>query len=82
MIERCRSDQLFTVETNADGKAVVKNLPSGALQFTIDHDDLELPMGEWDRFRFVKLKPGEISDVTVTVQRKGNQFLGGRSDHK
>ena len=80
MIERCRSDQLFTAETNADGKAVVKNLPSGALQFTIDHDDLELPMGEWDRYRYIDLTPGEQSDVTVRMQRKGKQFLGERSD--
>ena len=80
-MERFRSDQLFTAESDADGKAVVKNLPSTESRFIVIHDDLELPIGDSkDRYGHVDLTPGERSEVTVTLQRKGTQFVGEESD--
>jgi hypothetical protein len=81
MEERFRSDPLFSAETGPDGRAIVKNIPSTEKSFHITHKELEVPINESkDRSGSVDLSPGEQSEVTVTLQRRGRQFVGEESD--
>ena len=67
---------LFAGTTDADGIAVIKNLPISASQVLIEDERFELPIRDGYRSAKVELKAGKQTDVTVKVQAKGTQFLG------
>lgn len=75
-------EQLFAATTDADGIAVVENLPAEAQEdLAVLHDDLELPLGDANRhrrLRMVKLKAGQQTEVTVKLQKKGTDFIGSK----
>ncbi|HEY1786346.1 MAG TPA: hypothetical protein VGG30_12380 [Pirellulales bacterium] len=65
------SEQLFTATTDADGIAVVKNLPTQERSFGVHHDHFHLPIGDWnERIVRVELKAERQTEITVKVEAK------------
>ena len=71
-------EQLFAATTDADGIAVVENLPVDAQEeLEVLHEDLELPLDDAkQRIRNVELKAGRRTEVTVKLQKKRTEFIG------
>ncbi|HTU26000.1 MAG TPA: M56 family metallopeptidase, partial [Pirellulales bacterium] len=75
-------EKLFTTTTDAEGIAIIKDLPAAQERLTVQHDDVELPLSNAkakERFRPVELKAGQQTEVTVQLQKKGTEFIGSRS---
>jgi BlaR1 peptidase M56 len=67
--------------TDQAGVAQIPNLPSRTYSFEVFHPDLELalqqsPSGRPYRSPKVNLTPGRSTSVDITLQPRGNQFLG------
>ena len=71
-------EKLFAGTTDADGMAIVRNLPAAIQEgFTVLHDDLELPLFKANRrIHNVELEAGKQAEVTVKLQKKGTDFIG------
>jgi hypothetical protein len=70
----------FEAVTGSNGVAVVRNLPANSDSFIVNHVDFELPVrktswGDATRARSVRLTPGETNRQTVTLQKRGTEFL-------
>ena len=69
----------FDSVADSNGIAVVKNLPIGTDEFVVQHAEYELPVrkdsGEATRARSMRLIPGETNRQTVTLQKRGTDFL-------
>jgi beta-lactamase regulating signal transducer with metallopeptidase domain len=73
---RMREPTSFEAVTDADGVAVVKNLPPREESFGIGHDNFEAPIDGNRRDVYVDLSAGGPHEVTVTMQPKGTQHIG------
>lgn len=66
--------------TDGTGKAVVKDLPVFTNEFTVQHDAFRMPIRQGQsgarRDAQIELKPGETTEVTVRMERKGTSALG------
>ena len=72
----------FFATTDANGVAIVKNLPPTEQSFSVTHPDYEMPIqklayGE-RRQQAVNLSGGKTTSVTVKMQKKGTQLLTGK----
>jgi beta-lactamase regulating signal transducer with metallopeptidase domain len=76
--EKYKTDA-FAATTNEKGVAIVRNLPGYSQHFAVFHSDYELPIktnyGHSQRYRVAELSVGKTSTVTVTMQKKGKEFL-------
>ena len=66
--------------TDSNGQATIHNL-AGKKDTWVGafHEDFELPPGKrspYHRSASVDLKPGEMSEITLTLQRKGVEIIG------
>ncbi|MDX9971406.1 MAG: M56 family metallopeptidase [FCB group bacterium] len=69
----------YSAITDETGKAVVKDLPAFAPEFAVQHDAFQLPISQESggrRDARIELKPGETTEMTVRMERKGTSFLG------
>jgi hypothetical protein len=77
--ERYKTDD-FAAITNDEGIAIVRNLPGYSANFEVTHLDYELPIktdyGYGRREVRAELSVGQTTAVTVTMQKKGKEFLG------
>jgi hypothetical protein len=69
----------FHAESDANGVAVVWNLPAGEQSYSVRHTNYDMPIvgtgGAASRSASVKLSPGETGKVAVTMQVKGKDAL-------
>jgi len=71
----------YTSKTDKDGVAVISNLPvRRSQQIAIFHDQFEMPIVGSARRVEVELKPGEVSEIHVQLQKKGTELLGEKKD--
>lgn len=74
-----RSRVVFEAVTDSNGVALLRNLPVETDAFMVSHADFELPVrmdsGEPTRARSVRLTPGETNHETVTLQKRGTEFI-------
>ncbi|MEZ6063954.1 MAG: hypothetical protein R3C19_26720 [Planctomycetaceae bacterium] len=79
------ASERYIATTDADGVAEIHTLPAGADDMpvsgtiSVQHDDYEQPVGDDLRIRretTVELRRGNVSDVTVTMDRKGTKVIG------
>ncbi len=78
------TERPFAAETDAQGLAVVRNLPcvNPRPRFTVQHPQYELPevtggvVGFPERRARIDVAPGKTSRMTVRVQPKGTDSLG------
>ena len=75
-------DHSFTAVTDAAGLARIANLPPGAQNFIVRHDDFEMPVRDKSRVGLVTLLAGENPEATVPMEKKGTSFLGDVSERK
>jgi hypothetical protein len=77
-IEKYKKDG-FVAKTNEKGIAIVRNLPGHSLNFEVIHSDYELPIKKNYDFAWrdekAKLSIGKTSKITVTMRKKGKEFL-------
>jgi protocatechuate 3,4-dioxygenase beta subunit len=70
----------FAATTDEKGIAIVRNLPGYSQNFEIIHSDYELPIktdsGYGRREARAELIVGKTTAITVTMQKKGKEFLG------
>ncbi|MBX3413169.1 MAG: carboxypeptidase regulatory-like domain-containing protein [Pirellulales bacterium] len=70
-------DGLYQAQTDAEGNAVVRNLPPTESLFAVTHDELEMPVSpEGNRYSRVELEAGRINEADVSLQPKGTDILG------
>jgi hypothetical protein len=63
--------QLFSAETNAQGEALIRNLPSKASGFVVQHDTLQLPGKEGAYTeKKIALQAGQRKEVTMRLVEK------------
>jgi hypothetical protein len=68
---RMRSDPIFSAVTDADGAALIRDLPPKLLRLSVMHDDFELPGGgNVDAQPAVQLTAGEQAHVQVRLQAR------------
>ncbi|MDB6067958.1 MAG: hypothetical protein JWR26_4166 [Pedosphaera sp.] len=74
---RTNTPPLFQARSDKHGIALVRNLPAFKQSFAVDHTSYELPVTAInnDRQLSTQLSPSETNHVTVTLQKKGTQFL-------
>ncbi|QDV41482.1 hypothetical protein Enr13x_13210 [Stieleria neptunia] len=65
----------FEIQTDQKGHATLM-LPKGSQSLGIRDDRYELPAFLGRRYTKIKMVPGERSEITLTVQRKGTDHLG------
>ena len=72
-----RPEVRFLAETDAQGKAVITNLPGLALEFGIRHGEYDLPIDASSHGRGAKviLAPGETTRTTIKAVKKGKDVL-------
>lgn len=66
----------YEATTDAEGNAVVKNLPHNILSMAVTADGYEVPIEENNRWRRVDLQKGDRHELTITMQPKSEQLLG------
>jgi len=68
----------FRAKTNADGVAVITNLPGRShIGLNVTHQDFDQPAMQGRRSQNVDLKPGQSTTVTIHMKPKGENILGG-----
>jgi hypothetical protein len=76
------TNRLFAAETDDRGIAVISNLPTlnGPQNFAVMHTDYELAIDPnlGDRYASMEAKAGGSNSTTVTLQKKGKQFMEPR----
>ncbi|MHC4675285.1 MAG: biotin/lipoyl-binding protein [Planctomycetota bacterium] len=83
-------DHDFQSFSDARGIAVVRNLPARIgrkSSFSVDHDVYEVPARimfghHGDRSVSIELTSGKTTKATVTMHKKGTEFLGAEEDEK
>jgi len=69
----------FSAKTNADGVAIVRNLPPGSQEFAVSAPGLEMPIRKHyqfpDRFDSVDVVSGGEATVTVIMDQEGRRSL-------
>ncbi|QEG00810.1 hypothetical protein Mal15_48820 [Stieleria maiorica] len=65
----------FEIQTDRDGAGTLM-LPKGSQSLTVKDDRYELPAFLGRRYTKIEMVPGERSEITLTVQRKGTDRLG------
>jgi hypothetical protein len=69
----------YFVTTDAEGMAIVEDLPGKRTSIGVNHDKFEMPAiggNPYLRSGNVSLTAGKTTDVTITVQPKGREILG------
>lgn len=83
-------ERIYSVITDKNGVAVLRDVPAFTPSLGVEHPDLEAasqqPKGNPDvparfgpapnRYIDLTLSPGQTTDIAITLQPKGRQFLG------
>jgi hypothetical protein len=65
-----RPDYAYSAETDAEGQALIKNLPAKANQLGVYHDTLQMPGNDPHPSQLVSLAAGQQVEVSVKLQAK------------
>ncbi|HEY5913757.1 MAG TPA: hypothetical protein VJA21_24475 [Verrucomicrobiae bacterium] len=70
----------FEATSDAQGVAVVCNLPADASEFAVSHPDFDMPpvktpWGDTQRVARVVLTPGQTNEMTIRLQRRGTAVI-------
>jgi hypothetical protein len=65
-----RPDYAYSAETDAEGQALIKNLPAKANQLGVYHDTLQMPGNDPHPSQMVSLAAGQQVEVSVKLQAK------------
>ncbi len=67
-----QSKRVFTRTTDANGTALIRELPPGSTEYLVEHDSFELPMNSFTRrYLPLKLLPGETNFAAIRLEKKG-----------
>ncbi len=74
----------YTVVTDENGMAVLKNLPDTRLAraLSVEHDDYELPISGRHRNATFEFAEDGVTEVTLKLQKKGTDVLDGSQAEK
>lgn len=71
----------FLATTDESGVAIIRNLPTNTTELiSVGYDDFEMPISGERRVASVNLKPNEVAEITIQMQKKGTAALGDAPD--
>ncbi|MFK7818362.1 MAG: hypothetical protein AB8G99_06575, partial [Planctomycetaceae bacterium] len=72
-----RRESPYSVKTNQDGVAVIKNLPAtGPQRVAVEHEKFEQAATGDRRVTQVLLEPDKVAEITIKLQPRGTQTIG------